>query len=90
MRMRALAGFLVATAIAGCGAHGVEADRDAGGSEGPSRVGEETMVRVGETVDFSMYTHCGVESTNFNGRVWNAVQPLYCVAAEARPSLRLG
>jgi hypothetical protein len=75
MRMRALVGFLAATAIAGCGADG--ADRDAVGGGGPSRIGEEATVSVGETVDFSMYTHCGVESTNFNGRVWNAVQPLY-------------
>ena len=77
MRMRALVGFLVATVVAGCGADGAEVDRDAVGGGGPSRVGEQTSVRVGETVDFSMYTHCGVESTNFNGRVWNAVQPLY-------------
>jgi hypothetical protein len=24
-----------------------------------------------------MYTHCGVESTRINGRVWNASEPLY-------------
>lgn len=36
-----------------------------------------STLRVGETVDFSMYTHCGVESTRINGRVWNAMDPLY-------------
>ena len=36
-----------------------------------------STLRVGETVDFSMYTHCGVESTRINGRVWNAVDPLH-------------
>ncbi len=77
MRMRSLVGFLVAVAIAGCSAGGAGPDRGADGGGGPSRIGEETTVSVGETVNFSMYTHCGVESTNFNGRVWNAVQPLY-------------
>ena len=36
-----------------------------------------STLKVGETVSFSMYTHCGVESTRINGRVWNAVEPLY-------------
>lgn len=57
----------MAAVLAGC-----SADPD-----GPGDVVVETTIGVGETVDFSLYTHCGVESTVFNGRTWNAVQPLY-------------
>ena len=43
----------------------------------PATSEARSALRVGETVDFSMYTHCGVESTRINGRVWNAVDPLH-------------
>lgn len=43
----------------------------------PGSNSEPSTVSVGETVKFSMYTHCGVESSRINGRVWNAVEPLY-------------
>ena len=41
--------------------------------------------RVGETVGFTMYTHCGVESANINGQVWNADQPLYATPEKLGP-----
>jgi hypothetical protein len=70
--MRALAAFLVAVSISAC------AD-ESGGTVlgGPPSTTEPSTISVGETVDFSMYTHCGVESTRINGRVWNATDPLY-------------
>ena len=46
---------------------------------------EVADVRVGETVGFTMYTHCGVESANINGRVWNAVEPLYATPEKLGP-----
>lgn len=66
--------------IVGCGtgatgALSSRASMTAQSSQIPS-AGAET-IRVGESVAFSMYTHCGVESTRINGRVWNAVDPLY-------------
>ena len=42
-------------------------------------------VRVGETVGFTMYTHCGVESARINGRVWNAAEPLYATPEKLDP-----
>ena len=71
MRMRAMVALLLTVGVAGCSAEG----RPVGG--GPVSVPEQPRIGVGETVDFSMYTHCGVESTPINGRVWNAVDPLY-------------
>lgn len=70
--MRALIALLVAVAVSGCaeGAPGPD-----GGT--PVSISGESTVSVGQTIDFSMYTHCGVESTRINGRVWNAVDPLY-------------
>lgn len=61
---------------------------DAGGAASagsPPRAGGPDVIRVGETVDFSLYTHCGVESARINGRVWNAVRPLYASAEELGP-----
>ena len=43
----------------------------------PSLSAKQHTLVVGETVDFRMYTHCGVQSTRINGRVWNAMDPLY-------------
>lgn len=73
MRMRTLVAFLLALSVSAC------ADDNGGGvnAGSPPRTGESKMISVGETVEFSMYTHCGVESTRINGRVWNAVEPLY-------------
>lgn len=70
--MRALIALLAAVAVSGC----------AGGTPGPASgtpvsISGESTVSVGQTIGFSMYTHCGVESTRINGRVWNAVDPLY-------------
>ncbi|WP_157440327.1 hypothetical protein [Actinokineospora inagensis] len=31
---------------------------------------------VGETYDYELYTHCGIEFTNFGGRWWRAVNPV--------------
>ena len=52
---------------------------DGGGavSGGEPSTTESRTISVGETIEFSMYTHCGVESTRINGRVWNATNPLY-------------
>ena len=69
--------MLVAVSISAC-------TEDTGRAvlEGPSSTTETSTtepgtIRIGETVDHSMYTHCGVESTLINGRVWNATDPLY-------------
>ena len=32
-----------------------------------------------------MHTHCGVESARINGRVWNAVEPLYASPEKLGP-----
>ena len=32
---------------------------------------------AGESVDYFLYTHCGVESLKVGGRWWHAVEPLY-------------
>ncbi len=37
----------------------------------------DTAPRVGESVKFFLYTHCGVESARIGGRWWLAVNPLY-------------
>lgn len=37
----------------------------------------EVAPAVGETVEFFLYTHCGVESLRFGGRWWHAAEPLY-------------
>ena len=67
--MRALLALLLA-ATCGCAAGSA-----APVGEGPIRT--PGAIEVGETVDHTMHTHCGVESTQINGRVWNAVEPLY-------------
>lgn len=72
IHMRALIAVLVAAAVSGCAER---APRTHSGA--PASISGESTVRVGQTIDFSMYTHCGVESTRINGRVWNAVDPLY-------------
>ena len=71
--MRTLAAaLLVAVAVAGCGS------RETPASTLPGSVrGGPLTIAVGETAGFAMYTHCGVESTQFNGRTWDAVEPLY-------------
>ena len=53
-----------------------------GVSENPPSEAEETAYSesappVGESVEFSLYTHCGIESLRLDGRWWHAVQPLY-------------
>ncbi|HST83775.1 MAG TPA: hypothetical protein VLL08_18725 [Kineosporiaceae bacterium] len=37
----------------------------------------ETAPPVGKRVDFTFYTHCGVESARIGGVWWVAAQPLY-------------
>lgn len=37
----------------------------------------ESAPPVGESVEFFLYTHCGIESLRLDGRLWHAVQPLY-------------
>ncbi len=37
----------------------------------------ETAPPVGQSVQFFMYTHCGVETAQIGGRLWQAVEPLY-------------
>lgn len=70
--MRALVSLLLAVAISGCGV-----DSTGTVSGAPGNTSGQSTLNVGETIDFSMYTHCGVESTRINGQVWNAVEPLY-------------
>jgi hypothetical protein len=77
----------MAVVTAGCGTQGGD---DTAVSGGPAVVGEPgseagDTLSVGETVGFSMYTHCGVESTRINGRVWNAVEPLYATPDRLGP-----
>jgi hypothetical protein len=36
-----------------------------------------TLPPVGEPVDFTFYTHCGIESAQIGGVRWQAVKPLY-------------
>ncbi len=45
----------------------------------------ETPPPTGETVSFSLYTHCGVESARIGGRWWHAVEPLYGDEGRAGP-----
>lgn len=45
---------------------------------------------VGESVEFSIHTHCGVESARINGRVWNAVDPLYSSPEKLGPPVGWG
>jgi hypothetical protein len=40
---------------------------------------------VGESVEFFMYTHCGVESLRLDGRWWQAVEPVYGVDGPGSP-----
>lgn len=73
MRTAALA-FLLLTAACAAGPPSSQEtviEAKPGSNSAPS------SVSIGKTIDFSMYTHCGVESTRINGRVWNAVEPLY-------------
>jgi hypothetical protein len=80
-----------AAALVGCGAQGDEASLPASGSTAPATTGAKPQaIEVGETVDFSMYTHCGVESTRINGHVWNAVEPLYASAEKLGPPVGWG
>ena len=37
----------------------------------------ESAPPVGESVEFFLYTHCGIEDLRLDGRWWHAVQPLY-------------
>lgn len=73
-----LLGVGVIAVTVGCGTQ----DADQAAVRQPPAVGTPSSeaastLKVGETESFSMYTHCGVESTRINGRVWNAVEPLY-------------
>lgn len=70
--MRTAVALLLAVAVAGCGG-----DATTTLSPQPGVVGSPSTLSVGETVAFSMHTHCGVEGAQINGRVWNAVEPLY-------------
>lgn len=62
---------VILVAITGCGA----------GEDTPSEAEEsaysESAPPLGESVEFFLYTHCGVESLRLNGRWWHAVPPLY-------------
>jgi len=40
----------------------------------------------GESVKFSVYTHCGVESARINGRWWHATPPLYGEGVSSAPA----
>lgn len=40
----------------------------------------------GESVKFSVYTHCGVESARIGGRWWHATPPLYGEARGSAPA----
>ena len=84
--MRPLVVLLLAVVLLGCAD-----DRTDRAGKGPiGLAGPPSSVDVGETVAFSMYTHCGVESTQFNGRVWNAVEPLYASPERLGPPLGWG
>jgi hypothetical protein len=52
-----------------------------GGAEGSQLVdGQDPAsdaTAIGETVPFSVYTHCGVENVRVDGRWWHAKPPLY-------------
>jgi hypothetical protein len=37
----------------------------------------ESPPPVDQTVEYVLYTHCGVESTRLGGRWWHAVDPMY-------------
>jgi len=39
----------------------------------------------GESVKFSVYTHCGVESARIGGRWWHATPPLYGEGVSSAP-----
>lgn len=80
MRMRALVALLLALGVSGCADQ-----RLSPAGRGPASTSVHTTTSVGETVDFSMYTHCGVESARINGRVWNAVDPLYASPEKLGP-----
>jgi hypothetical protein len=80
--VKALAAVLVAVAALTASAQGTERQP----STLPGSVGSAPVtIGVGETADFAMYSHCGVESTEFNGRVWNAVEPLYATPERLGP-----
>lgn len=64
-----LAAVLMATA--GCGA---SADTP---SDTEATAYSEVAPEVGDSVEFYLYTHCGVESLRLGGRWWHAVEPLY-------------
>ena len=36
-----------------------------------------TAPPLGEAVEYFLYTHCGVESLQVDGRWWHAIEPLY-------------
>ena len=75
MDMRTAAVILLMMLTAGCAeSSGSPSSLPTTQSNAPAA---QRTLGVGETVDFRMYTHCGVESTRINGRVWNAVKPLY-------------
>ena len=40
----------------------------------------------GESVKFSVYTHCGVESARIGGHWWHATPPLYGESASSAPA----
>jgi hypothetical protein len=43
--------------------------------DGPREIGQDEDARVGHPYRFNLYTHCGIETTWFDGRWWNAEPP---------------
>ena len=72
MSCRLILGAIGVALLASCGTFS---------DEGPTAAEESAYASaappLGETVDYFLYTHCGVESLHVDGRWWHAIQPLY-------------
>lgn len=43
--------------------------------DGPRELGQDEDAEVGRPYRYNLYTHCGIATTWFDGRWWNAVPP---------------
>lgn len=82
MRMRtAFVACLLAAAVTGC-----TNQRTVDDNAGPHvAITAPAVLSVGQSVDFSIHTHCGVEGAHINGQAWKAVEPLYSSSEKLGP-----
>jgi hypothetical protein len=65
-RVLAVMMLAMSLVVAGCG-----------GSANAEETYAETAPPIGKRVDFTFYTHCGVENARIGGVWWVATKPLY-------------